>query len=78
MILLNQAVDVTGIFMANIIHIERQRYSLFIYGKRLDTKKRLNQRCKKNNQKKGDEHVDYIKRVYNFVNVINSNKIGII
>ncbi len=42
MILLNHTVDVTGIFMANNIHIERQRYTLFIYGKRPGTKKRLN------------------------------------
>jgi len=41
MILLNHTVDVTGIFMANNIHIERQRYTLFIYGKRPGTKKRL-------------------------------------
>ena len=52
MILLNHTVDVIGIFMANNIRIEGQRYTLFIYGKRLGTKKRLNQQRKKNNQKK--------------------------
>lgn len=78
MILLNHTVDVTGIFMANNIHIERQRYTLFIYGKRPGTKKRLNQQCKKNNQKKSDKYEVNIKRIYNFVNVINSNKIEII
>ena len=67
MILLNHTVDVTGIFMANNIHIERQRYTLFIYGKRPGTKK-------------SDKYEVYIKRIYNFVNVnvINSNKIEII
>lgn len=77
MILLNHTVDVTGIFMANNIHIERQRYTLFIYGKRPGTKKRLNQQCKKI-IKKSDKYEVYIKRIYNFVNVINSNKIEII
>lgn len=32
----------------------------------------------KNNQKKSDKYEVYIKRIYNFVNVINSNKIEII
>lgn len=32
----------------------------------------------KNNQKKVINNEDYIKRIYNFVNVINSNKIEII
>lgn len=77
MILLNHTVDVTGIFMANNIHIERQRYTLFIYGKRPGTKKRLNQQCKKI-IKKSDKYEVNIKRIYNFVNVINSNKIEII
>lgn len=31
MILLNHTVDVTGIFMANNIHIERQRYTFYLY-----------------------------------------------
>ena len=36
-------------------------------------KKRLNQQRKKNNK-----YEDYIRRIYNFVNVINPNKIEII
>ena len=70
MILLNHTVDVTGIFMANNIHIERQRYTLFIYGKRPGTKKRLNQQCKKNNQKKVI-NMRFISREFIFHNKIS-------
>ena len=41
MILLNHTVDVTGIFMANNIHIERQRYTLFYMVKGPANKKKV-------------------------------------
>ncbi len=38
--------DATGAFIADGICIGKQRYTLFIYGKRRGTKKRLNRQCR--------------------------------
>ena len=66
------------VFSWQITSTSKDKGTHYLYMVKGPAQKKVKSTMQKNNQKKVINNEVYIKRIYNFVNVINSNKIEII